>query len=474
LHNYGQTVNGDPSTHPDADIDAPLAWDLWTGECNPNFRIAVIDTGVEYTHSDLAANMWTNPGESGGGRETNNIDDDNNGCIDDVHGCNFTIVPPRGTVQDEIGHGTHVAGTIAAVGNNGVGVVGVNWRAKIVALKVCTPSGCLSAAIVDALEYCTDNDIKVSNTSIYCISPCCTEQQWAPVKAAIQESQSIGHIFVTIAGNYNQIDVPCNDRSRDNDINPVYPANLDLSPYPDSIIVVAATNNDDLLYADSHYGATTVDIGAPGVNVYSTNFNNAYSFKTGTSMAAPHVTGVVGLVWSRFPDWRWQQVRDRVLNTFREIPALDGKTVKEGMVNAYRALFVDCNSNEIDDACDISCGSPGGPCYNIPDCGGRSDVKTSETDCCVAHDTPDCSDQTIQNCVCTYLCTPGCEESFPYSYCCAEPEEGGIWDANCAAFAATECVSPICNYAPDGLPDECALPTMPGRIVWDSDPLSTD
>ena len=127
LHNTGQTVNGDPGTA-GADIGALYAWDFWTGD--PDFRIGVMDTGIDYTHPDLAANIWTNPGEI----PDNDIDDDGNGWVDDVHGYDF--VAEGCDPMDQAGHGTHVAGTIGAVANNAEGIVGVNWQCKIVALKI--------------------------------------------------------------------------------------------------------------------------------------------------------------------------------------------------------------------------------------------------------------------------------------------------------------------------------------------------
>lgn len=301
----------------DFDIDAPQGWDVFTG--NPNFVVAVIDTGIQRTHPDLAANTWVNPGEVAG----NGVDDDGNGFIDDLYGWDF--VNNDNNPMDDNGHGTHCAGTIGAVGNNGIGVVGVVWNTKLAACKFLNSggSGSISAA-VSSLQYCVGKGIKVSNNS------------WGgggfsqSMVNALNSSAAIGHIFVAAAGNggYN------------NDTSPSYPASY-TNP---NVIAVAATASNDTLASFSQYGATSVDVGAPGVNIYSTYPTNSYASLSGTSMATPHVAGVVTAVYGQNPSWTYQQVRDRIYSTVRPVAALNGRCVTGGMVNLQAALV---NNNTV-------------------------------------------------------------------------------------------------------------------------------
>ncbi len=315
MHNTGQGGGT-----PDADIDAPQAWNTWTGD--QEFVIAVLDTGIQFTHPDLAANIWNNPGEV-----ANGLDDDGNGYVDDLHG--IDTMNDDGDPGDDDGHGTHCAGTIGARGNNSIGVVGVNWKCRIAALKfygpdsLCPFTGGLLSDCVEAMEYVIDEGIKVSSNSYRCYG--------APPQSlydVIAASQSIGHIFVAGAGN----------ESNDNDASPCWPAAFDLP----NIICVAALNRSDQLASFSNFGATTVDLGAPGVGIQSTWLGSQYATLDGTSMACPHVAGVVALVWSYAPQLSWQEVRDRVLDTARPVAALAGKTVTGGMVNANDAINATC------------------------------------------------------------------------------------------------------------------------------------
>lgn len=252
----------------DADIDGPEAWDSFTG--NGQTVVAVIDTGVDYTHQDLKENIWTNSREIAG----NGIDDDGNGYVDDIHGYDFANNDPD--PMDDNGHGTHVSGTIGAVGNNGIGISGVCWRTRIMALKFldASGSGYLSDAI-RALDYAVANGARISNNS------------WggggyeATLGQAISKAAGMGHIFVAAAGN----------SAGNNDVTASYPASYAY----DNVVAVAATDQNDNLASFSNYGATTVDIAAPGVNIYSTLPGNAYGAYSGTSMATPHVAGALAL-----------------------------------------------------------------------------------------------------------------------------------------------------------------------------------
>jgi subtilisin family serine protease len=301
-----------------AKIQAPQAWDITTGS---NVLIGVIDSGVDYNHPDLAANIWTNPGESGGGKETNGVDDDNNGYIDDVHGYDF--VNNDGDPMDDQFHGTHVAGTIAAVGNNGVGVVGVNWSARIMALKFLNASGSGSTSnAILAVQYATQMGAQLTNNS------------WGgggysqALYDAIQAAGAANSLFVAAAGN----------DAVDNDIFLEYPGSYDL----DNIISVAATDENDLKASFSNYGATTVDLGAPGVNILSTyptaHAQGPYHSISGTSMASPHVAGVAALIWSLHPTFSFDDVKAIILSSVDPVASMSGITVSGGRLNAYNAV----------------------------------------------------------------------------------------------------------------------------------------
>ena len=305
LNNTGQTGGT-----LDADIDAPEAWDISTGN---KVVVGVIDTGVDYTHADLKDNMWTNPGETPG----NGIDDDGNGYIDDYYGYDF--INNDGDPLDDHSHGTHVAGTIAAKGNNGIGVIGVAPQAKIMALKIFNANGNTdSFSAIKAIEYSTTMGVKLTNNS------------WGgggysqTLYDAIAAAGKAGQLFIASAGNSGS----------NNDTNPSYPASYNL----DNIIAVANTNQNDQLSGTSNYGSTSVDLGAPGSSIYSTIPGGGYSFKSGTSMAAPHVSGVAALLFSQNPGLSYLDVKNKILNSVDPIPALQGKTVSGGRLNAYKAL----------------------------------------------------------------------------------------------------------------------------------------
>ncbi|PKN01541.1 MAG: hypothetical protein CVU77_04435 [Elusimicrobia bacterium HGW-Elusimicrobia-1] len=254
LHNTGQSVNGVSGTS-DADIDAPEAWDIVTG--SNTVIVAVIDTGVAINHPDLAANIWVNPGEIAG----NGVDDDGNGLVDDVRGWDFFDGDndPTGFYT----HGTHVAGTIGAVGNNGSGITGVCWNIKLMPLKI---SGVEAFAtddkIIQSINYAAAKGARIINAS------------WAGyggsngdlLYQAIQSAGAAGVLFVAAAGN----------EANNNDTKPSYPASYNLG----CIISVAATDQNDALASFSNYGATSVDVAAPGVNIYSTIPTYSYGAPT--------------------------------------------------------------------------------------------------------------------------------------------------------------------------------------------------
>ncbi len=313
MHNTGQSGGT-----VDADIDAPEAWDLITG--NPNVVVAVIDTGVAYTHPDLAANMWTNPGEVAG----NGLDDDGNGYIDDVHGINS--ITGSGDPMDDHNHGTHCAGTIASVGNNGAGVAGVCWTARIMALKFLAASGTGSYSdAIECIQYAVNKGAHILSNS------------WGgydygqSLKNAIDAAASAGLLFVAAAGN---------DGTDNDGLLHHYPSSYS-SP---NIIAVAATNRYDQLSVftsgASNYGAATVDVAAPGSLIYSTIRGNTYGTMSGTSMATPHVAGLAALIKSYNYALDWMQIKERILGGVDPLPALQGKVLTGGRINAYNSLLL--------------------------------------------------------------------------------------------------------------------------------------
>ena len=306
LENTGQT-GGTAG----ADIDATRAWDVFTG--SDDVVVVVIDTGTDYTHPDIAANAWANPGEIPG----NGIDDDGNGFIDDVRGWDF--YNDDNNPMDDHGHGTHCAGTIGAVGNNGIGVVGVNWTVKIMAVKFLSSGGSGSTSdAIDAISYATMMGVDVMSNS------------WGgggystALEDAIEAAYAAGIMFVAAAGN----------SSTNTDTYPHYP-----SSYPTgNVISVAATDHNDELASFSNYGLVSVDLGAPGDDVYSTFPGNSYGTLSGTSMATPHVSGAVALVMGRFPAMNVDQVKALILNSVDPIPALTGRCVSEGRLNVFNCV----------------------------------------------------------------------------------------------------------------------------------------
>ena len=311
---YAMQNTGQTGGTPGADIRATDAWNQFTGD--PDLKIGVIDTGVDYNHPDLVANIWTNPNEI----PANGIDDDDNGYVDDVHGYDFVNLD--GDPIDDNGHGTLLAGTISAVGNNQIGVVGVNWQAKVVAIKLLGANGGgVASDAIDALQYAITVGVRVTNNS------------WGNLPFsqalldAINAAGAAGELFVAAAGN---------DGS-DNDLSPFYPASFN-TPY---VIAVAASDHNDALAAFSNFGQTSVDLAAPGVNIVSTLPGGNYGSNSGTSMAAPYVTGAVALVRGHFQALSPLQAKDVILNSADPLPAFAGKVLTGGRLNLLRAVGLD-------------------------------------------------------------------------------------------------------------------------------------
>ncbi len=311
----------------DSDIDAPEAWNVTTGSAET--VVAVIDTGVDVSHPDLRDNVWTNPDEVAGNKK----DDDGNGYVDDVNGWDF--VHDDSTVYDAADgdqHGTHVSGTIAAAGNNGAGVTGVDWRAKVMPLKFIDGNnfGYVSDAAA-ALDYAVAEGVKISNNS-YGYYDNCGGCYARTLEDAIERADAAGHLFVAAAMNGGADGV-----GDDNDTEAIYPAN-----YPvDNIISVAASNRHDNLTAFSNYGATSVDLAAPGIDVLSTLPGGSYGYGYGTSMATPHVAGTAALVKNAFPSLDDAGIKAKIVGSVDRREKLEGKLASGGRLNVARALGVE-------------------------------------------------------------------------------------------------------------------------------------
>jgi thermitase len=319
---YGLNNSGQNGGAQGADVDAPEAWNSTIGDSNT--VVAVIDEGVDINHPDLRNNIWTNPGETA----RDGIDNDRNGYVDDVNGWDFynndaSVYDPDSATGAGDDHGTHVAGTIAAEGNNSAGVVGVNWQAKIMPLKFLGPTGGYTSDAVEALNYAVNKGVKVSNNS------------WGgggssqALLDAINRADAAGHLFVAAAGNGGADGVGDN-----NDTTPHYPSSYNSA----NIISVAATNSQDSFASFSNYGANSVDVTAPGVGILSTLPGETYGSYSGTSMATPHVTGIAALLKSQSPELDDAQLRNRILQYVEQKANFQGKVATNGRVNAYQAL----------------------------------------------------------------------------------------------------------------------------------------
>jgi serine protease len=312
LNNTGQTGGT-----ADADIDATEAWDNSVG--SSDIVVGVVDTGVDYTHPDLAANMWTNPGEIAG----NGLDDDNNGVIDDIHG--FNAITGGGDPMDDNDHGTHCSGTIGAVGGNGIGVAGVNWEVSIMAIKFLSGGG--SGTTADAIE---GINYAVGMKTGHGINLRVLSNSWGgggfsqALADSITAANDADILFIAAAGNAGS----------NNDSTPSYPASYDIA----NVVSVAATDDADGLASFSNFGLTTVDLGAPGVDVLSTTPGNTYSVFSGTSMATPHVAGAAALVLSANSTLTNAELKAALMDSGDAIPSLAGKTVSGKRLNVANAL----------------------------------------------------------------------------------------------------------------------------------------
>ncbi len=412
---WGLNNTGENGGTIDADIDAPEAWNT-QNDCS-NIVVAVTDTGIDYTHEDLADNMWHNPGEipvqsdgvinvkdlavfcenwlaesnspgligdfsgdnivnfldfailgaawlsvTGGPRWDPNcdisvsgdgIDDDGNGYIDDTYGYDFAgdsgSDPYDGDNDpyDYQGHGTHVAGIIGARGNNGIGVAGVCWKVKLMALKIFADDseGATSYDIVAAIEYAIDNGANVINASWGGYGDSQAEYE------VLMQAREAGILFIAAAGN----------NSSDNDLIPHYPSSYGL----DNIISVMATNKTDNRASFSNYSLTSVDIAAPGDEILSCQRGGGYVLKSGTSMATPFVTGACALLKAALPPTTsYTEIKDLLMLSVDKPSSLEGLCVSQGRLNINRALNGDVESGIYVD--DDGPSDPGSGTYQDP------------------------------------------------------------------------------------------------------------
>lgn len=314
LLNLGQTINNLKGKE-GADIGVLPLWEKGiVGK--KEIIVAVVDTGIDSKHPDLAEQVFVNAGEITG----NGVDDDNNGFIDDVSGWNF--YSGTNNPMDGHSHGTHCSGTIGAVGNNKKGVPGVNWHVTIMPLKIFSDGGGYAGddEVIEAINYAVKMGARVMSNS------------WGggsfsqAMFEAIKNANEKNVMFIAAAGNnYN-----------DNDEYPFYPAGYE----SDNVVSVAATTNSDSLASFSCWGAKTVHVAAPGKDIYSTVPGEKYAFKSGTSMATPHISGIAALLLSEFPNATPLQIRNALIEGSVPTDALKGKVQGNGRVNVANAYEI--------------------------------------------------------------------------------------------------------------------------------------
>lgn len=312
LSNTGQADSSGQKGNPGSDINVLPLWKEGIRGSH-SVTVAVIDTGVDWTHPDLKDNLYTNTAEIAG----NGKDDDGNGFVDDVHGWNF--VNNTANSSDDHDHGTHSAGTIGGTGNNAQGVVGVNWNVKILPIKFLSASGGGTlAAAVESINYARLMKVDIMSNS------------WGgggfsqALEKSIKDARDAGILFVAAAGN----------ETNDNDANPTYPATYNV----DNVVSVAALDNRDQLASFSNWGAKKVHVGAPGVRILSTTKGGRYNTFSGTSMATPHVAGIAALMLANNNTLTYSDIKSALIETSVPVQGLRRKTLARGRVSAYNAV----------------------------------------------------------------------------------------------------------------------------------------
>ncbi|PIT99000.1 MAG: serine protease/subtilase [Bdellovibrionales bacterium CG10_big_fil_rev_8_21_14_0_10_45_34] len=310
-----------------ADISVFKAWNISKG--SKDIVVGIIDTGIDIHHPDLKDNLWVNQGEvgldkNGKDKRTNGIDDDNNGCIDDVHGCNF--ITGRGDVEDRHGHGCSIAGIVGAKGGNGIGISGVSPEVSLMVLKYYDPTSRGNDNLkntIKAIDYAVRMNAKIINYSGGGLEK--SDEEYSAIKRAQQK----GILFVAAAGN----------EYSNSDQAPYYPANYGL----DNIISVTAIDPKTKVLTSSNFGENTVDIAAPGEQIYSTLPGGKYGAMTGTSQATAFVTGVAALIMANNKHFDYKQVKKQILSTADFESNMKGKTRTSGKLNSFAALAIQPN-----------------------------------------------------------------------------------------------------------------------------------
>jgi thermitase len=292
----------------DHDIDAPTAW----GTRSSCAKVAILDTGIDTDHPDLVNNVYKS-----GDKPNNGKDDDKNGYVDDTYG--YNAINGKGSGEDDNGHGTHVSGIVAGRGNNDVGVSGVCWSSKLLAVKFMNSKGKGSTSkAIAGIDYAVKQGFKIINCSFG------SSSSSSSLHDAVDYAQDHNTLLVVAAGN----------DSENIDKHPLYPAS-----YGDSnILAVAASTSSDGLADFSNFGSTAVDVAAPGENVYSTYLGGGYRTLSGTSMAAPYAAGVAALLRKQESDATYGNLRYAIRHKVDKPPALDGKVAYDGRLNAQKAL----------------------------------------------------------------------------------------------------------------------------------------
>ena len=306
-------------------MNMEAAWDLTTG--SRDVVVAVIDDSVAWSHPDLAANIWTNPNEI----PDNGVDDDDNGHVDDVRGWDFADNDADPSPRAGDGHGTNVAGCVGAVGDNEIGVAGAAWQVSIMPLRISYSDSLFVSSTLEAFEYAMDNGAHIINASW-------GGPEYSPPEAeALDALEQAGILLVAAAGNWNM----------DNDLVVDYPSGLPNK----NIVSVAASNQANGMVPWSHFGATSVDLAAPGVSIYTTANGGTYEYASGTSFSSPYVAGIAALIKSKAladgvdgpdsGDADYLEIKGRLLAGASAMDDAKGRTATGGRVDAYKALTVD-------------------------------------------------------------------------------------------------------------------------------------
>lgn len=326
-------------------IGAPAAWEITTG--SSSVAVAVVDTGVDYTHPDLSGNIAINTGEV----PSNGIDDDANGYIDDYYGYDFSGITADSDPMDDNDHGSHVSGTIGGRGNNSNGVVGVNWQVGIIPVKVLQANGSGSTAgVIAGMDYAVARGARIVNMSLG------GGGYSQAFYDSIARARDRGVLLVAAAGN----------ESNNNDASPSYPASYGLS----NIISVAATDSSDHIASFSNFGASSVHLAAPGVSIISTLPGGTYASFSGTSMACPHVAGAAALVASANSGLNVLQIKDLLLNNVDSVSGLVGLTLTGGRLNVNKAVAAAAGTTPAPSPTPVPTNPPGSEPSNPGDGGG--------------------------------------------------------------------------------------------------------